>query len=195
MPRLPTKRSSTATSSQANIASRAPERITPAAPMATGARPLEWVKPRERVCSGPFVNRLPHIVTRWDQTRMVMGLTATGGDGRVKVARPPAGRVPSGSPSPLGIFIAAGGGLQRGARIEGAKVEDVAATVLYLRGERVPSYFDGAVLKQAMTETMLQHVPVRILQRDLPRVLESPERIEAASEAVASHLWALEHEL
>ncbi len=162
---------------------------------ATGARPLEWVKPRERVCSGPFVNRLPHIVTRWDQTRMVMGLTATGGDGRVKVARPPAGRVPSGSPSPLGIFIAAGGGLQRGARIEGAKVEDVAATALYLRGERVPSYFDGAVLKQAMTESMLQHVPVRILQRDLPRVLESPERIEAASEAVASHLWALEHEL
>ncbi len=162
---------------------------------ASGGRPLEWAKPRERVCSGPFVNQFPHIITRWDQSRTVMGLTATGGNGRVQVARPATGRIPSGAPSPLGILIAAGGGLRRGARIEGAKVEDVAATILHLRGESVPSYFDGAVLKQAMTDRMLEQVPVRILQRDPPRIIESPERIEAASEAVASRLRALGYEL
>jgi len=162
---------------------------------ASGGRPLEWAKRRERVCSGPFVGLLPHLITRWDQSRTVQGLTATGANGRVQVARPPAGRIPSGAPSPLGIIIAAGGGLRRGARIEGAKVEDVAATILHLRGESVPSYFDGAVLKQAMTDRMLQQVPVRILQRDLPRIVEAPERIEAASEAVASRLRGLGYEL
>ncbi|MFW5868293.1 MAG: alkaline phosphatase family protein [Armatimonadota bacterium] len=162
---------------------------------ATGRRPLVWAQARERVCSGPWVGQFPHIVTRWDQTRTVQGLTATGRDGRVQVARPPGGTIPSGAPSPEGILIAAGGGLQRGARIEGAGVEDVAATIMYLRGESVPGYFDGAVLKQAMTDRMLEQVPVRILQRELPRMVEDPERIEAASEVVAAHLRSLGYEL
>ncbi|MFO8080688.1 MAG: alkaline phosphatase family protein [Armatimonadota bacterium] len=162
---------------------------------ATGRRPLLWAQPRERVCAGPWVGQFPHIVTRWDQRRVVEGLTATGRDGRVQVARPPAGGGASGAPAPEGILIAAGGGLRRGVRIEGAEVADIAATILHLRGERVPSYFDGAVLKQAFTDRMLQQVPVRILQRDLPRVIEDPERIEAASDAVASHLQALGYEL
>jgi predicted AlkP superfamily phosphohydrolase/phosphomutase len=162
---------------------------------ATGRRPLEWARPRERVCSGPYVSHFPHIVTRWDQRRTVQGLTATGGDGRVQVARPPGGLIPSGAPSPEGILIAAGVGVKRGTRIEGARVEDVAATILHLRGERVPSYFDGAVLKQALTDRLLQQLPVRILQRDLPRVIEAPERIQAASDAVAAHLQAMGYEL
>ena len=162
---------------------------------ATGRRPLVWAQPRERVCSGPWVSQFPHIVTRWDQTRTVQGLTATGRDGRVQVARPPGGTTPSGAPSPEGILIAAGGGLRRGVRIEGAGVEDVAATIMHLRGERVPSYFDGAVLKQALTDRMLEHVPVRILQRDLPRIIEEPERIHAASEIVGAHLRSLGYEL
>ncbi|MGI5818449.1 MAG: alkaline phosphatase family protein [Armatimonadota bacterium] len=162
---------------------------------ATGRRPLEWARSRKQVFSGPFVSQFPDIVTRWDQSRTVMGLTATGRNGRVQVARPPTGRTPSGAPSPEGVLIAAGGGFQRGARIEGAAVEDVAATIMHLRGERVPSYFDGAVLKEALTDRMLEQVPVRILQRDLPRMIEDPDRIQAASEAVASRLRALRYEL
>lgn len=162
---------------------------------ATGRRPLLWAQPRERVCSGPWVAQFPHIVTRWDQSRQVMGLTATGRDGRVQIARPAGGHIPSGAPAPEGILIAAGAGIQRGARIEGAGLEDVTATIMHLRGERVPSYFDGAVLKQAFTRRMLEQVPVRILQRDMPRVVEDPERIQAASDAVASHLQALGYEL
>ena len=162
---------------------------------ATGRRPLVWAQPRERVCSGPWVGQFPHIVTRWDQSRTVMGLTATGRDGRVQVARPPGGRIPSGTSAPEGILIAAGAGLRRAARIEGAGVADVAATIMHLRGERVPSYFDGAVLKQALTDRALAERPVRILQRDLPRVVEDPERIQAASDAVASHLEPLGYEL
>jgi predicted AlkP superfamily phosphohydrolase/phosphomutase len=162
---------------------------------ATGRRPLEWARAREHVFDGPYVSHFPHIVTRWDQSRTVMGLTATGRDGRVQVARPPSGRIPSGTHAPEGILIAAGGGMQRGTRIEGARVEDIASTIMYLRGERVPSYFDGRVLKQALTDRMLQQVPVRILERDLPRMIEAPERIQAASDAVASHLRALGYEL
>jgi hypothetical protein len=141
------------------------------------------------------MDRIPDLITRWDQTRTVQGLTATGRDGRVQVARPPGGNMPSGAPSPHGMLILAGGGIRRGARIEGAKIEDVTATIMHLRGERVPGYFDGSVLKQALTDRMLSEVPVRILQRDLPSVIEDPERVEAASEAVASRLRGIGYQL
>ncbi len=162
---------------------------------ATGRRPLAWAKPREEVCDGPYLDRIPHLVTRWEQSGTVQGLTATGRNGRVQVARPSGGRIPSGAPAPSGIFTAAGGGLRRGTRIEGARVEDVAATIMYLRGERVPGYFDGHVLQQAMTERMIREVPVRVLQRDLPRIIEDPERVQAASEAVESGLRGTDYEL
>ena len=42
---------------------------------------------------------------------------------------------------------------------------------------------------------MLDQVPVRILQRDLPNLIENPERIEAASEAVASRLRGIGYQL
>lgn len=162
---------------------------------ATGRRPLDWARDRERVCSGPFMNRLPHLVTRWDHKRVVEGLTATGRDGRVKVARPPAGRNSPGLPAPEGIIIAAGKGLHSGVRIEGARVEDVAATVMYLRGERVPTYFDGQVLRQAFVDAMMSRHPIRTIERDLPRIVDDPARAEAASAVVAAHLRANGYDL
>ena len=155
---------------------------------ATGQRPLEWVQPRERVCSGPYVNRLPHLVTRWRSPRVVTGLTATGLDGRVRVARPPTGFLPSGEPGPEGILIAAGAGIRRGARIEGGGVTDLTATIMHLVGERVPGYFEGEVLEQAFTGASLESNPVRYLDRGLPRVVEDLARVEEASRAVEAHI-------
>ncbi len=151
---------------------------------ATGRRPLEWAQPRERVCSGPYVDRIPHIVTRWRSPHVVTGLTATGLDGRVRVARPSGGHFPSGTPGAEGIIVAAGAGIRRGARIEGARVEDITATIMYLAGEGVPGYLDGRVLEQAVTQRWRADHPIRIFDRSLPRVVEDHARIEEASRAV-----------
>jgi predicted AlkP superfamily phosphohydrolase/phosphomutase len=49
-----------------------------------------------------------------------------------------------------GIFIAAGHGIKRGARIEGANLTDVAPTILHLLGVPVPRPMDGKVLHHAL---------------------------------------------
>ncbi|MGD9497099.1 MAG: alkaline phosphatase family protein [Armatimonadota bacterium] len=161
---------------------------------ATGRRPLLWVRSRHQVAGGPFLHRIPHLVTRWDATRTVEGLTVTGRDGRVHIARPTGGRAPSGAPCAEGMLIAAGLGLRRGARIEGAGVEDVAASIVHLCGEPVPSYFDGRVLAEAMTPGFLHRRPPRALERELPRIIEQPERIAETSRIVREHLRALGYE-
>lgn len=161
---------------------------------ATGRRPVQWVRPRDRVCSGPYLARIPHIVTHWDTDRVVEGLTVTGRDGRVKVARPGGGRVASGAPNLGGLLVAAGGGLRRGARIEGASIEDVSATIMHLCGERVPGYFDGQVLAQALSPSFLAQRPVEIADRDLPRIIEDTGRSASAARAVSEHLRGLGYE-
>lgn len=155
---------------------------------ATGRRPLVWARQREEVCEGPYLNRVPHIVTRWDNRGVVSGLTVTGRNGRVQVARPPGGRYPGGAPAPEGAVIVAGGGVRRGVRIEGARVEDIAATVLHLCGQRIPRYFDGRALTEAYTPAFLDDNPVRHLERELPRVIQDPARIEEATRVVREYL-------
>ncbi len=160
---------------------------------ATGRRPLEWARRREELCHGPYLDRIPHIVTRWRAPRAVTGLTVVGLDHRVTVASPPPGPAPSGAPTPEGILVVAGGGVNRGMRIHGAGVEDVAATVLHLCGVAVPSYFDGEVLTATLNEDYLSEHPVRTAERDLPTVIDDAARTEAASEAVRDHLRGLSY--
>lgn len=160
----------------------------------TGRRPLAWIRSRDEICAGPYLGRVPHLVTRWDTDRVVEGLTVTGPDGRVRIARPTRARVPSGAPCLGGILIAAGRGLRRGVRIEGATIEDVSATIMHLCGERVPSYFDGEVLTQALAPSFLAERPVEIVERDLPRIIEDPSRLASAAHTVSEHLRGLGYE-
>lgn len=161
----------------------------------TGQRPLEWAKPREAVCAGPYVNRIPHLVTRFQSPRVATGLTATGADGRVRIVSPPAMQHPSGAPGPHGVIIAAGAGIRRGARIEGAQVEDVTATAVYLADEQVPRYFDGRVLEALIASDTLGASPIRYVDRDQPRVIEDGARVLEASQAVESHLGSVGEEV
>ncbi|MEA3401990.1 MAG: alkaline phosphatase family protein [Armatimonadota bacterium] len=167
-----------------NIISKLQTGIDPA----TGRQPLQWAQRRQEVFSGPYLSRIPHLVIRWQDRGVVTGLTVTGRDGRVQVARPSGPTMPGGAPGPEGVLIAAGAGVRRGVRVEGAGVEDVAATVMHLCGQRVPAYFDGRVLEEALTPDFLEEHPVRVLDRELPKVIEDPIRIEQASRVVRDHL-------
>ncbi|HDH51524.1 MAG TPA: hypothetical protein ENH38_00110 [Nitrospirae bacterium] len=49
-----------------------------------------------------------------------------------------------------GVFIAKGGGVKKGSTIEGAHICDLAPTILYLMGAKLPTDMDGKVLKDML---------------------------------------------
>jgi hypothetical protein len=54
-----------------------------------------------------------------------------------------------------GIFLAYGRGIKKGARVEKARIIDIAPTVLYTFGEKIPADMDGRVLEDIFTEDFL----------------------------------------
>lgn len=157
---------------------------------ANGRQPLEALLRREQVCSGPYLNRIPHLITRWRPGSVVSGLALTGRDGHVHVVPAHHRHMSSAAPTSQGILVAAGAGLRRSVRVEGARLEDVTATVLHLCGQPIPTYFDGRVLHQCLQPAFLQELPVRRVERDLPKIIDDPARAEQLSSVVREHLIA-----
>ena len=58
-----------------------------------------------------------------------------------------------------GIFLAKGDGIEKGKEIDGAKIIDIAPTILYLMGEKIPLSMDGKVLDQAFPQEFLAAHP------------------------------------
>jgi predicted AlkP superfamily phosphohydrolase/phosphomutase len=61
-----------------------------------------------------------------------------------------------------GMLVAAGPELRRGATVEGARILDVAPTILHLLGMPIPPEMDGAVLSSALTPESAERRPVRV---------------------------------
>ncbi len=55
-----------------------------------------------------------------------------------------------------GILVMKGGPFKQGARIAGARLMDVAPTILYLMGQKIPEDMDGRVLVEAFEPTFAQ---------------------------------------
>lgn len=69
---------------------------------------------------------------------------------------------PAGTHHPLGVFIAAGPGIQAGVAESPLEIADVAATLLYSLGLAVPEDMQGRVAEQAFTAEQRRTKPVRI---------------------------------
>ena len=54
-----------------------------------------------------------------------------------------------------GIFFAKGDGIEKGKRIAGARIIDIAPTILYLMEEKIPLSMDGKVIDEAFTQQFL----------------------------------------
>lgn len=66
----------------------------------------------------------------------------------------------SGTHEPDGIFIAYGRHFRKGHRVEGARIIDIAPTLLYLFGVPIPEMMDGKLLRDVFTDDFLQSQPV-----------------------------------
>jgi predicted AlkP superfamily phosphohydrolase/phosphomutase len=89
-----------------------------------------------------------------------------------------------------GVMIANGDAIKAGARLESARIYDIAPTLLYLLDETVPDDMDGRVLFEAISETYRAAHPVRIGDRGESK--QSSE-LEFSPEENAEVLERLKH--
>jgi predicted AlkP superfamily phosphohydrolase/phosphomutase len=71
-----------------------------------------------------------------------------------------------------GIFFLHGPGVQRGARVEGAGLIDVAPTVLSLMGVPIPTVMDGHVVSVALTDELRDKLQITFVEQETPTVAD-----------------------
>jgi predicted AlkP superfamily phosphohydrolase/phosphomutase len=113
----------------------------------TGQPLVEHVIPSEQVAHGPYARRGPDLHVVMDGYRTIaFPLFAT--DSRIVTRQI---RGDSGCHRQHGVFVAWGAGVQPGLAVEGARILDLAPTILHLMGLPVPDDMDGRVLTEALS--------------------------------------------
>jgi predicted AlkP superfamily phosphohydrolase/phosphomutase len=113
----------------------------------TGQPLVDQVVPGDQVVHGPYAGRSPDLHVVLDGYRAIaFPLFAT--DGRIVTRQI---RGDSGCHRRHGIFIARGPEVRSGETVEGARILDLAPTILHLMGLPVPDDMDGRVLTEALS--------------------------------------------
>ena len=60
-----------------------------------------------------------------------------------------------------GILMARGKNIRKGKNIKGANIMDLAPTILYLKGNKIPEDMDGKVLEEIITEEFLKENDIK----------------------------------
>jgi predicted AlkP superfamily phosphohydrolase/phosphomutase len=128
----------------------------------TGERVVERAWRREEVYSGPAVDGAPDVVVKWGLHRgynYAFKLSAKSRDlgwwEYVDPNRPeslPFFTGKSGHHRDDGIFVTHGPGIRPGLAVDGARIIDLAPTVLRLQGVAVPADVDGRVLEEVFPD-------------------------------------------
>ncbi len=114
---------------------------------ATGRPLVEQIIPREQAACGPHAERGPDLHVVMDGYRTI-AFPLFASDGKVLTAQI---RGDSGCHRRHGVLIAAGPGLARGQVLDGARIVDLAPTIMHLMGVPLPDDMDGRVLEQALS--------------------------------------------
>ena len=123
----------------------------------TGQPLVERIIPREEVCSGPHCDEGPDLHVVMDGYRCIsFPLFAT--DERVITRQI---RGDSGCHRSHGVFIAWGPFIARGRTVSGARIVDLAPTILHIMGLPVPDDMDGRVLEDIYVPEFREAHPVR----------------------------------
>lgn len=117
----------------------------------TNARVNGQVVMREQVYHGPYVDQAPDILFLPNRTGYVAG-SMMGFTANKSIVDSPAW---PGHHRMNGIFLAKGKYIRQGKSIEGARLLDLAPTILYLMGCKVPSDMDGKVLSQIFEQSFV----------------------------------------
>lgn len=122
---------------------------------------LEMAVKREEVYSGPYLERAPDILIRWQTTRVIRGLYVPGVAGPPPEVPPLRPNLNNGGHRLHGIFVLAGPGVRQGPTLAESMLWDLAPTILHYLGVPIPDDMDGTVLQEAFEASWLREHPVR----------------------------------
>ena len=135
----------------------------------TGEPILHAVYRREALYEGPFLDLLPDVVfDLGDGPYLASDASAAA----QVLERLPEGFL-QGRHRSTGIFVASGPGIREGERLEGARIVDVAPTVLYALGLPIPEDMDGHPLLEIFAEgyraaNPVQYASPTLIDEDAP---------------------------
>lgn len=181
-----------------NLRKRISERLMELKDPVTGEKVVKKVYRREDLYKGPFLDRAPDLTAHWSdagyhsvQRFGKKESTIFSNDLHFHLTD----LLFSGCHRLNGIVALKGVGIEKGKKIEGAGIIDLAPTILYLMGLPVDPDMDGKVLQQAIVPDYLAHHPVRYEQGE--DTGSSRQRVEAGtygeeeSEKIAERLRGL----
>jgi predicted AlkP superfamily phosphohydrolase/phosphomutase len=122
----------------------------------TGERIVADVYLREEIYHGPYLDRAPDIMFLPNASGLFAG-SMTGFSSNRWIFE---NSVWPGHHCMEGILLAKGNWIRKGERIEGARLIDLAPTILHLLGNEIPSDMDGRVLTGLFDEAFLASHPV-----------------------------------
>jgi predicted AlkP superfamily phosphohydrolase/phosphomutase len=168
----------------------------------TGERIVERAYRREEVYSGPCSDEAPDVVVKWntheDYTyafRLSSKSSRLAWTEEIDPNHPEnmsffTGK--SGSHRDNGIFLAEGPAVRAGTELRGAKIIDVAPTILHLMGVPVPKDMDGRVLVDMLDrENVSTEVEIGVAASDVPYEATDSTYTEEDTAVIADRLRAL----
>ncbi|MBC7263241.1 MAG: alkaline phosphatase family protein [Chloroflexi bacterium] len=150
----------------------------------TGEAVIQYAYRKEEIYYGESLVHAPDIILHTDRSKYVSFGHADFGSNRI--LEPSFGQ--TGHHQMDGILMICGEQIQRGKKIEGAQIIDLAPTLLYAMGLPVPSDMDGRVLSEAFASEYMSANPVRYEEVGCTKRPESEDYSEEDEERVMQRL-------
>lgn len=156
-----------------------------------GERVVAAVYRREEIYSGPYVDESPDLRVVWQEYPEERRTHFSAGELWGEAMFGPAGQ--TGDHCYHGIFLAWGHGVRQGGTVEGARIVDLAPTILWLLDQPIPEDMDGRVLTEAFEPDFAARRPVKRRPRDgaPPGPADLAAFTDEESEAVRERLRGL----
>jgi predicted AlkP superfamily phosphohydrolase/phosphomutase len=131
----------------------------------TGESVIPRIYRRDEVFQGPYLDEAPDLILDWWSGKGFSNDTSFPEDNHkpalvIREPEPMKGHEWAGTHRLHGILLAKGGPLKKGAKIDGARLMDMAPTLLYLAGQPIPSDMDGRVLLDLFEPEFVAKHPV-----------------------------------
>jgi predicted AlkP superfamily phosphohydrolase/phosphomutase len=154
----------------------------------TGRPLIGQVLRREKIYSGPFLDRAPDLILRPSEpSDIFFGLADFGHRETVSTVY----RY-SGMHRDHGMLIMNGPGVRPGGTIEGAVIQDLAPTVLHVMDQALPADMDGRVLEDAFASGYMAAFPVRLAEpAATPDLVPTEDYTEEGEKEIMERLQGL----
>jgi predicted AlkP superfamily phosphohydrolase/phosphomutase len=154
----------------------------------TGEPIVPHVYRRDELFHGPFAEEAPDLMLDWWSANAFSVKSSVPEDqDKPAVQILPRGPVKAsewgGTHRKAGIFIVGGKAFKKGIRIEGARLIDLAPSLLYLMGQKVPGDMDGRVLSEAFDAEYVRQHPIQYAESSTDAAKETESKAYSDQEA------------